>query len=209
MRKWALLVAYVIVTILAILYKEPLLAWLQRGETSQIPVMMLLAVFLALFPVVPYGVVAGAMGSKYGPLIGGLINVTGSAVASILVFFLVRYVFAEQGRAYLSRYRRLDQFTRLFERHPFFSVLIGRLIPIIPAVALNLYSAFSRIRAFPYIMATILGKIPVMIVFAIIGEKLFVDRGSLPVVIVIYLLFLALVFYVYREWTRRMRKRES
>jgi uncharacterized membrane protein YdjX (TVP38/TMEM64 family) len=209
MQKWALLVVYVIVTILAILYKDPLLAWLQHGETSQIPVMMLLAVFLALFPVVPYGVVAGAMGSKYGPLIGGLINVTGSAVASILVFFLVRYVFAERGRAYLSRYRRLDQFTRLFERHPFFSVLFGRLIPIIPAVALNLYSAFSRIRAFPYIMATILGKIPVMIVLATIGEKLFADRGSLPVVIVLYLLFLALVFYVYREWTRRTRKRES
>ncbi|WP_134685436.1 TVP38/TMEM64 family protein [Brevibacillus migulae] len=203
MPKWWLLILYAAVSIAAVIYKEPLLHWLEQGETRDIPLMIGAASLFALFPVLPYGVLGGVMGAKYGALTGGIINVTGSTVAAVIMFFLVRYVFAERGRAYVARVKRLEQFTVLMERHPFFAILFARLIPILPAAAVNIYAGISRIRPVIYIVATIVGKFPVMVAMAIAGEQLFSEQGNVLGLAVGYTVFLAAVYLLYRWWRRR------
>jgi len=202
MNRWIMLLLYAVAGAAAVYYHEELLLWLQHGDRGDIPLMILIATLFALVPVLPYGVIAGAMGAKFGTLAGGLINVTGSALAAVLMFWLVRHAFARQGRAYLARMNSLDRFTRMVERRPFIAVLFARLIPILPAPAVNIYAGISKMGMGPYTLATVAGKIPVMLLLAIVGEQVFSAPENLPLVVLIYAAFLAVVWLLYRWWER-------
>jgi hypothetical protein len=68
MKKWLLFVVYVIAIIMIILNNDPILRWLEDDSANNLMLLFGAAVLLALIPVVPYGVVAGIIGAKYGPL---------------------------------------------------------------------------------------------------------------------------------------------
>ncbi|MDQ1910470.1 VTT domain-containing protein [Paenibacillus sp. GD4] len=185
---------------LAYIQQDPILQWLHNGERGEWPLALALATFLAFVPVVPFGVVGGIMGAKYGPLLGGFINTASSTAAAVLMFLFVRYAFREQGRVYLSRFKQLERFTVLFERNPFMSILFARLIPFIPAAAVNIYSAISRTPLITFFTATLMGKVPVMLVFALVGDQMFTSAARTLTVVLIYGAFLAVVYGGYRLW---------
>lgn len=203
MKKWILALLYLMMIVLAFLYKNHLLRWLADSSQAQIPVLLGLATLIALVPIVPFGVIAGMMGSKYGPLIGGLINITASTIAAVLMFMLVKAVFEHQGRAYMKKFKHLERLTVLFERNPFIAVLTARLIPIVPAPAVNIYAALSGIPFLTYVLATVIGKIPVMLVFALIGDQIWESPQHVMLVGGIYIIFLALVYGGYRIFQSR------
>ncbi|MGN7454814.1 TVP38/TMEM64 family protein [Paenibacillus pasadenensis] len=205
MKKRLLFLGYVIGVIVIILNKDPILRWLDDDSANHLMLLFGAAVLLALIPVVPYGVVAGIIGAKYGPFLGGVFNILSSTLAAGLLFLLVRVVFQEQGMRLLAKFKRVDQFTALMERNAFFAVLLARLIPFVPAAFVNIYTAISRMRFGTFIAATLIGKIPVMFVFAVIGDQLLSDLGNVLWTLLIYAVFLLVVFVVY--WW--LRKRES
>ncbi|WP_254611577.1 TVP38/TMEM64 family protein [Paenibacillus sp. JMULE4] len=189
--------------------KGPILRWLDAESANHLLLLFGAAVLLALIPIVPYGVVAGIMGAKYGPFWGGFLNVISSTLAAALLFLSVRTVFQEQGRRLLSKYKRMDRFTELMERNAFLAVLTARLIPFVPAAAVNVYTAISRMRFGPFFAATLLGKIPVMFVFAVIGDQLLSDLRDVLWTSLIYVLFLSVVFLIYWFFRRRSNNKSK
>ena len=137
-KKWITLLGYVAAIIVIVMNKDPILRWLDDESANNLLLLFGAAVLLALIPIVPYGVVAGIMGAKYGPFWGGFLNVISSTLAAALLFLSVRTVFQEQGRRLLSKYKRMDRFTELMERNAFLAVLTVRLIPFVPAAAVNI-----------------------------------------------------------------------
>jgi uncharacterized membrane protein YdjX (TVP38/TMEM64 family) len=81
--------------------------------------------------------------------------------------------FSEAGIRLLAKFKRMDQFTAQMERNAFFSVLIARLIPFVPAVFVNVYTAISRMRFGTFMAATFIGKIPVMFVLPLLAINCF------------------------------------
>jgi uncharacterized membrane protein YdjX (TVP38/TMEM64 family) len=65
----------------------------------------------------------------------------------------------------------MNRFVVIMERNAFLAVVVARLLPFVPAPAVNAASAISRMSFGSFIMATLIGKIPVMIVFAIMGSQ--------------------------------------
>lgn len=199
MRKWLIAITYLITIVFVIFNQETIIAWLQKGgDVADIPYVLLLATFLALVPVIPFGVIGGIAGVKYGLWLGGLINVASSTLAAVIMFAAVRYVFSARGRQYLMRQKSLHQFTLLVEKNAFLSVLIGRLIPVLPSAAINIYAALSKIPFMSFLSATVLGKIPVMLVFAFVGDNAFEDIASSIYALGIYAGFLLIVYVGYR-----------
>ncbi|WP_027093166.1 TVP38/TMEM64 family protein [Cohnella thermotolerans] len=202
-KKRIILLGYVAAIIVIVMNKDPILRWLDDESANNLLLLFGAAVLLALIPIVPYGVVAGIMGAKYGPFWGGFLNVISSTLAAALLFLSVRTVFQEQGRRLLSKYKRMDRFTELMERNAFLAVLTVRLIPFVPAAAVNIYTAISRMRFGHFFTATLLGKIPVMFVFAVIGDQLLSDLRDVLWTSLIYVLFLSVVFLIYWFFRRR------
>ncbi|MUT68350.1 TVP38/TMEM64 family protein [Paenibacillus sp. NEAU-GSW1] len=208
MKKWLLSLGYILSIVAIILYKEPILQCLQDDQADNFTLLFGGAVLFALIPIIPYGVIAGIIGVRYGPFWGGLFNVLSSTIAAALQFLMVRFVFQEQGIRLLDKFKRVDHFTRLVEQNAFFAVLLARLLPFVPAVAVNVYSAISRMQFSTFAAATLIGKIPVMFVFAFVGDQLLTDVGNVFWISLIYMLFLLFVYLCYR-WIRKREGRNA
>ncbi len=183
------------------------MSWLTNEDMFLLPYMFPLAVFLGLFPVIPYGLFAGMMGAKFGPLWGAFINWTGSFGSAFLMFLYIRYGYQEAGRNLLARFRQVDRFTAAFERNAFISVLFARLIPIVPSPVINIYSAISIIPALSFALATAIGKIPTMLMFSLVGNQLFTDFYRTLTTLVIYACFVGFAYLLYRWWQIRHTKK--
>ena len=87
-------------------------------------------------------------------------------------------------------------------RNGFVAVLFSRLIPVIPTPVVNLYSGLSPILFSHYIVATAIGQIPEVIMFAYLGNQIFTSLQTTIYGIVVYVSFLLVVFSVYYWWYR-------
>lgn len=78
------------------------------------------------------------------------------------------------------------------------TIFLTRLIPIVPSIIVNVYSALSRVGFLTYTMASSIGKIPSMILFATVGSTIVTNPIGLIYVAIFYGLFLLLVYAGYR-----------
>lgn len=197
-KKISLALLYAAAAYLIYRYGEEIVAWFQ--SSSDMALVIVAATVMALFPVIPYPVVGGVIGAAFGPVLGAAITWAGSTAASLLMFLLVRYGYQEWGQRMLYRYERLGKLTVLFERNAFLTILFARLIPFIPSIIINAYSALSRVSFAAYVVASALGKIPAMLLFAFVGNTLMTEPGAVWLTIGIYGGFLAVTLLTYRLW---------
>ncbi|GIP37095.1 hypothetical protein J31TS4_03750 [Paenibacillus sp. J31TS4] len=202
--KWIGLLLYVISIGVIWMYKMPILDWLQADVTGSTFIWLAgAAVLFALVPAIPYGIIAGLIGARYGAVAGGLLNVACSTLAAIILFLIVRLAFREQGRRWISRSRRADRFLCVMETNAFWAVLTARLLPFVPAQAVNAAAALSRMKIGVFALATCLGKLPVMFTFALVGEQATADLFGAGRTVLLYTLLVAAGFFAYRWYRRR------
>ncbi|WP_332634077.1 TVP38/TMEM64 family protein [Halalkalibacter flavus] len=202
MRKSFVFIGYLLIAVLMYLYGESLLQWIRQGGTEYMLVTSILATFFALFPIIPYPIIGGVLGAAYGPVAGSLITWIGSSLASIIMFVFVRYGYQDWGKKWLYRYERLSKVTVLFERNAFITIFLTRLIPVIPSIIVNIYSALSRVSFMRYSIASSLGKVPSMILFATVGNTLVTNPSDLLYITVFYGSFLLIVYFFFRLFNR-------
>ncbi|WP_127507613.1 TVP38/TMEM64 family protein [Paenibacillus humicus] len=210
-KKGAVLLLYGTGIVLIIAYKELILSWLTNGDTERLPWMIGIAILLAAAPIVPFGIVAGIMGAQYGPIWGTLINVASSTVAGALQFLAVRVLFQEWGRHFVMKFERMDRFMLVLERNAFLAVLTARLLPFVPAPAINAAAAISQMSFGSFFLATLIGKIPVMVMFSVMGGQLFFSLSHVAWTLCMYALFLIVIYACYRWYhmTRFSQRQDS
>ncbi|NBD22348.1 TVP38/TMEM64 family protein [Paenibacillus glycinis] len=201
-KRWLPLPAYLVILAAVWANKTELIAWLNGGGVP--PALMLLIVAgLACVPVIPFSVVIGTMGYLYGPLLGASMSLAGAWFAALIMYGAFRYTLRDRARLLLGRYRLTDRWTTLVERRPFRSIVVARLLPVVPQQAVNVYAAALPIPFLIYAGASLLGKIPGMLVFAFIGDRIAGDRRSLIAAICVYAGFLLAIYIGHRLWQRR------
>lgn len=208
LRRIAVLLFYAGVFWLIYQYGGSLYNWLQINSRDYFLLTAGAAVLFSLFPIIPYPIIGGIIGAAYGAVLGSLLVWFGSAMASIIMFLLVRYGFQDVGRRIINKYAALERITVLFEKNAFFTLFVTRLIPVIPSIIVNCYAALSRIRLLPYAVASSLGKIPSMILFATIGTLVTTNPSQLLYAALVYGVFL-IVFYVVYRWFKKRAAAEA
>lgn len=169
-------------------------------EWYQNILIVLLSLIIAIVPALPYGIVAAVMGAKFGPVTGTLLNVTISVLAALILFLIVRRTFSEQQRTKAANVKGIRFLTTLAETNPFFTILLARLLPIVPAQAVNIYAAITRIPWKPYIIATAIGKVPFIIMVTLLGDRFIqhADLREIFIIVGLYAFFVGLVYVGYR-----------
>lgn len=200
MRRWLAAAVYISLFLAALLYQPELTAWF--NHRPPIPAMLGMTTLLALFPVIPYKLVVGAAGYMYGAWLGGLICLIGSTAAGVLVYAAVHYAFREQARIWLSKFKLLERYTRFVEKHPFESVVLWRVIPLLPQMAVNVYAGVSTITLRVFILGSLIGKLPGIFVYAFLGDTLVSNPLLSLQIMIIYLLFTGAVLWGYKRMTR-------
>jgi uncharacterized membrane protein YdjX (TVP38/TMEM64 family) len=200
-RKLGLAIAYTVTAYFIYVYGEAIVDWFQQSD--HLLLVMGMATLMALFPIIPYPVIGAVIGAAYGPVLGGFVTWVGSTTASILMFLFIRYGYQDWGIRITQRYKSLDRVTALFERNAFITIMFSRLIPVIPSILINAYSAVSRVPFVQYAIASSLGKIPATILFASVGDQLVKKPANIVFAIGVYGVFLTITLLGYRLWKKK------
>lgn len=168
MKRWIIPAIYSTALILAFAYRHEIIDWL-RGNPP-LYLMILLAALLALFPIAPYKVIIAILGYAYGTLWAAAISWFGTTIAAVILYAAVRSLYQEPGRRLLGKYAAIHRFTALVERRPFQSILLARLLPIIPQMAVNIYAGVASIPFWTYTTSSAIGKIPAILLYAWLGS---------------------------------------
>jgi len=204
-RKMGFFLLYLCIFFLIYYYQNNLILWLGQADVTYIPVTLVLATMLSLFPIIPYPLVGAVIGATYGSLLGGIITWGGSTMASIIMFILVRYILQDWGQKFLHKYKSLSKFTLIYEKNAFLAILFGRMVPVIPSIIINIYSALSRTGFVVYFTASAIGKLPAMLLFALVGDQWMQNPVTIVFIILFYLLFTAVVYTIYRAWSKNKK----
>ncbi|WEK55952.1 MAG: VTT domain-containing protein [Candidatus Cohnella colombiensis] len=201
LKKIWLFTVYAIAAWLLIINRKPLIGWMESESYWQQNILIvLIGLIIAIVPAIPYGLMAAVLGAKFGPVTGTILNVFISAGAAMILFLLIRHTFSAEGRARAAKMKGIRYLTDYTERNAFFSIFFARTIPIVPAQAVNIFAAVTQISWVPYLLATVLGKIPFIVMVTLLGDRFFqnADLGQMMIITGPYGIFIMLVFAGYR-----------
>jgi uncharacterized membrane protein YdjX (TVP38/TMEM64 family) len=202
MKRWVILSLYGAAACLLLFNRSEIMAWLEAdGTFAHDGAIWLLAFVIAVVPAVPYGFVAAIFGAKYGPVTGSLLNLAISVAAAAVLFLLVRYVLTAEQRRKAAGVKGVFRLTAFAEVNPFLAVMIARMVPFVPAQAVNIFAALTRMRMGPYLTATVLGKIPFLVTVSWLGNEMFHARqwGQIMLILGGYGLFLSVFVFLFRK----------
>jgi uncharacterized membrane protein YdjX (TVP38/TMEM64 family) len=153
-----------------------------------------LLVFLqTLLPVIPFVVVAGANVLLFGFWGGFLVNYLFTSIGALTAFLFARYV----GRAWvekkLSKYRFLGVFNDKLRKHGLLFIALFRVMPILPSFVTNLGAAVSKVRTRDYLLGTLLGNAPMILIESLIGHDLLHFAQHKTRLIGLFILFIILL----------------
>jgi uncharacterized membrane protein YdjX (TVP38/TMEM64 family) len=135
-------------------------------EWWAIPLFFVFYAVLALF-LLPVGLLTAAAALAWGWQIGGLLDLAAATLAAIPPYLIARHRLPQRVEHYLEKHGLK------FETTPeFFPLLILRIVPIVPYVALNYIAGLARFRFRDYLIATLLGTIPSSFLFAFFIDTL-------------------------------------
>jgi len=202
-RKWIVALINILVLSLIWLYRDQLFSWIASDQDRNPMIMILILTIIAAVPGIPYGIVGGIVGAKYGIIEGSIYNLIISSLAAATIYGVTRYLLQSWGRALLAKSNMIERCNRTIHNHLFWSLIIARMIPVLPAVAINIYAGVFRIPFGTFIMTTVIGKIPIMVVYAYVGDNLWSGAYQWVMVIAIYLGFLTIVYSIYKLFLMR------
>lgn len=137
-----------------------LLEWLSAYGGWGMFTALLLSILFNTLGVIPGAVVTGAFVLLWGPLWGGSLAWLGEVLGSGIAFLLFRKGYQAGTGKETPDWRWVRRLNRWPRKRQFLSVFTARLLPFVPAGAINALGALTRLRFGDYLLATALGKLP-------------------------------------------------
>lgn len=126
-------------------------------------------------------VIFGALGSTLGGIVGYLLGKY-AAMPMILKF----------GKFVLIKPHHIYKAEAFAKKYGIWSVLIGRIIPVVPFKVFSIAAGITNIPLIPFIACTLVGVVPRIYVLAIFGSTLIkFKKPALLLFIAVVLIFLA------------------
>jgi uncharacterized membrane protein YdjX (TVP38/TMEM64 family) len=182
LKRWKWVLAVVVVGMLAFVllqvqgngYFDPMvLREFIAGYGIYAPVVYVVVYAVATMFAIPGAALTLTGGALFGPLVGTAATVVGASIGATGSFLIVR-VFRRgtvQVESPTSRWRQvLAQYDARLAHSGFVTVLLLRLMPLVPFNALNYALGFTSVRTRVYVLATVLGIIPGTFAFTYFGD---------------------------------------
>lgn len=152
---------------------------------------------LASLVFLPAAPLTAASGALFGPLWGAVLSIVGATVGATAAFGIARFLGEPFVRSLLKqKLQRVYEYNTKLAKQGFVTVLILRLVPVIPFNGLNFALGVTRVRLSDYVFGTAVGIVPGAFIFALGGESLaMLDIMSL---VVVFILFALLSFGGYK-----------
>lgn len=162
---------------------------------------------LLVFFLLPGMLVSISAGAIFPFWLAVLLVFASQVTGSTLAFLFARYLGRDFVKTLLdTRFSKLKIYDDGLEKNGFKFVLLLRLIPLFPFNGLNIGLALTKVRFRDYFLATILGILPVSMIYIYLGSS--VASGS-PAKILLTVSVLAVLSMVGYSYRKRSRKQEA
>lgn len=141
------------------------------GVWAPLVAFILFAVQAAL-PVFPYIILAAAGGILFGFKMGFFLSWLGALFGACIAYWFCRWLGYERLQDYLEnrfRYR----IPNLNNGAAWWSILIARIIPVVPTPLINIVAAISGVPFWTFFTSSAIGKIPTAVLYTGFGLALF------------------------------------
>jgi uncharacterized membrane protein YdjX (TVP38/TMEM64 family)/rhodanese-related sulfurtransferase len=137
-------------------------------------------------------------GLMFGAFWGGLLSLLSATLAAQLCYEMALFLGRPLVTALipLSVLERTDRFIK---KHGAWTILIGRLVPIIPFDPLSYVAGLSKVSRIHFILGNLLGQIPATFIYSTFGASLV--RNPNPLLIFFLLMLLALLALWLSIWS--------
>jgi uncharacterized membrane protein YdjX (TVP38/TMEM64 family) len=185
-------------------YREYILSFCERikGYGALAPFLFTASVAVLVTVGIPRLLLCTIGGMLFGFYQGLLYSVSGTIIGCYIVFSLVRGV----GRNYIvTRYPKLDRFTKLVESGGIPAVILARQIPI-HGLVINLMLGLSPVKRNDFLIGTTIGLLPQAIPFTLIGKG--VKQASIETsfaYVAAAVIILAVLWLWLKIWTEKKR----
>ncbi|MED1741921.1 TVP38/TMEM64 family protein [Bacillus swezeyi] len=207
MKKLFSMIAVIAIMAIGLTHKDSWLDLIKAGGIYSVLFSVLFVAACVFFPIVPFAIIAGLNGALFGIINGVLITLSGSMLGTMLLFFLARYGFRDWARMKLTKYPRIHEYEAYFNRNAFTAVLLGRLIPVVPSVVMNIVCGLSKVRWTVFFTASTLGKIPNVLVISIAGANFSQNKLISFGIYGVYMLIIVLM--IYRKYPHLISKHKE
>lgn len=150
------------------------------------------------FPRTPFTLAAGLL---FGPALGVILAVTGSAVSALIAVYLVRALGWQL--SHRVSHPKVDALDERLRSRGWPAVLSLRLIPAVPFSVLNYAAGASSVGVLPYFLATLVGLIPGTAAVVILGDAMTGNVSPLLVLVSLCTAAIGIAGLIYE--TRRHR----
>jgi uncharacterized membrane protein YdjX (TVP38/TMEM64 family) len=193
MKKIVPILLTILIIYIGLSEKQFLLNLVDSDSELAIPISIFLVSLLVFFPVIPYVVLAGMIGSVFGIWLGSGISIVGIGLGMMLMFLFSRYGFQEWAQSYLKKYPKIQEYETMFEQHAFFSIVLSRMVPVIPSPVINILSGLSKVKWTVFLSASLIGKLPAIFLFTFAGSLLSQQKWVSILVYGVYFVLIGLL----------------
>jgi uncharacterized membrane protein YdjX (TVP38/TMEM64 family) len=123
---------------------------------------------LVAFPLV---ILIAATAATFGPWLGLAVATTGALASAFVTYFIGGKVSAAAMRVLLGP--RLERLREKFVRRGVLAVAAVRLVPVAPFTFVNLAAGAVQIKPLDYMLGTLLGLAPGLLVMSALGHQVF------------------------------------
>ena len=175
------------------------------GVWSSVGVTLLLFVIMTFTIVFPFMILSGAAAIMYGLYWGTVISWAGEVLGALVMFFFARVCFREMVAGWIGRSPYWKQVDDYSASNGFKALLIARLLPLAPSGIITAVAAISRISFRDFFLATLLGKLPPVIIKVLLGHDLAFANENMTRLIGVVLL--VVVIYTALWWRKRQKRK--
>lgn len=161
-----------------------------------ITIFMIVLTNMTGLPSIPFLTVNGAI---FGLVPGIIISWVGEVLGNIFGFIIMRTVLRDKARRLVERSHmteKLDKYSNIK------TVALARAIPYSPNLVITAVAAMSRISFSHHFLATIVGKVPSVVVEVWLGHDL-LKFGQYGGRIIIWATLILTIYYAYRQYKKR------
>ncbi|NLB52652.1 MAG: TVP38/TMEM64 family protein [Syntrophomonadaceae bacterium] len=155
-----------------------------------------LFVLQAALPVFPYIILAAAGGLLFGFKMGFLLSWAGALVGASLAYWACRYAAADWTKRFIKKRFNYD-IDKMDIGLAFWSILIARIIPVVPTPAINAAAAVTGVSFWNFFFSSALGKIPTAILYTGLGISIFKYQDIKLTLVIIGLILILAAFGYY------------
>lgn len=167
-----------------------------HGMEGLITIILLGAMFTGLGG--PRQLLAFVFGFALGGTNGALVSTLTAALGATGCYFTARWLLRT---SLIGRFgKRMGQFDDLFREQTLFKVLMVRLLPVGSNLLVNLLAGCSGIRYIPFLVGSIIGYLPQMLIFALAGAGIgSADEYKLMLSLVLFIIASLIGALLYRS----------